>query len=143
MIDSTVGHGLDHVAIAVHSLEESARPFELLTGATRSQPETLETQGVRVMFVGRLELLEPLGPDTTVGRFLAKRGQALHHIAYRTDDLHAELARLSRAGWRLVDAEPRTGARGHLVAFIHPASTGGVLTELVQVSHAADATRER
>lgn len=142
MIDSTVGHQLDHVAIAVHSLDEAARPFELLTGATRSRPETLEAQGVRVVFVGRLELLEPLGPDTTVGRFLERRGQALHHVAYRTDDLRAELDRLTRAGWRLVDSEPRTGARGHLVAFIHPASTGGVLTELVQVSD-DEATRKR
>ena len=143
MIDSTVGGALDHVALAVHSLEEAARPFELLTGATRSRPETLEAQGVRVMFVGRLELLEPLGPDTTVGRFLAKRGPALHHIAYRTPDVVAELDRLKRAGWRLIDTQPRPGARGHLVAFVHPESTAGVLTELVQSSAVDDPPRER
>ncbi len=123
---------LDHVAVAVSSLEESAVLYELLTGATRSPPETLEAQGVRVTFVGQVELLEPLGPDTTVGRFLARRGPGLHHVAYRTDDIAAELARLDDAGIRLIDTEPRAGAGGHLVAFLHPSSTGGVLIELVQ-----------
>jgi methylmalonyl-CoA/ethylmalonyl-CoA epimerase len=123
---------LDHVAVAVHSLEESAVLYELLTGETRSPPETLEAQGVRVTFVGEVELLEPLGPETTVGRFLERRGSGLHHVAYRTDDIVAELARLEAAGIRLIDTEPRAGAGGHKVAFLHPASTGGVLVELVQ-----------
>lgn len=83
-------------------------------------------------FVGSIELLEPLGPDTTVGRFLARRGEALHHIAYRVDDLSAELERLRGEGVRLIDDEPRPGAGGHSVAFVHPESTGGVLVELVQ-----------
>jgi methylmalonyl-CoA/ethylmalonyl-CoA epimerase len=123
---------LDHVAVAVHSLEESAVLYELLTGETRSPPETLEAQGVRVSFVGEVELLEPLGPETTVGRFLERRGPGLHHVAYRTDDIVAELERLDAAGIRLIDAEPRPGAGGHKVAFLHPSSTGGVLVELVQ-----------
>jgi len=143
LFDSTTDHALHHVAIAVHSLDDATRPFELLTGATRSPPETLESQGVRVTFVGTLELLEPLSPDTPVGRFLAKRGQALHHIAYRTRDIRADLARLARAGWRLVDSEPRPGAHGHLVAFVHPSSTAGILTELVEVGDADDATAGR
>jgi methylmalonyl-CoA/ethylmalonyl-CoA epimerase len=123
---------LDHVAVAVHSLEQSAVLYELLTGETRSPPETLEAQGVRVAFVGQVELLEPLGPETTVGRFLERRGPGLHHVAYRSDDIVAELARLEAAGIRLIDAEPRPGAGGHKVAFLHPSSTGGVLVELVQ-----------
>lgn len=82
--------------------------------------------------VGVVELLEPLGPDTTVGRFLERRGPALHHIAYRTTDIVAELARLESAGLRLIDREPRVGAFGHSVAFLHPSGTDGVLIELVQ-----------
>lgn len=122
---------LDHVAIAVPSIEESRGLFELLTGEVCSPPLTLEDQGVRVSFAGQIELLEPLGPDTTVGRFLARRGTALHHVAYRTDDIEAELERLRADGMRLVDERPRPGAHGR-VAFIHPSSTGGVLVELVQ-----------
>ena len=106
------GRPLDHVAIAVHSLEESAVVYELLTGESRSPVEVLEAQGVRVAFVGQVELLEPLGPDTTVGRFLERRGQGLHHIAYRTDDIVADLARLDAEGIRLIDTEPRPGASG-------------------------------
>lgn len=123
---------LDHVGVAVHSIEESAALFELLTGDTRSPSEELTDQGVRLAFVGSVELLEPLGPDTTVGRFLERRGPGLHHIAYRVDDIAAELGRLDDEGVRLVDSEPRPGARGHLIAFLHPSSTAGVLVELVQ-----------
>jgi len=132
MMYSPPANQLDHVAIAVHSIEETSSVFKLLSGEVGSPPEILEAQGVRVAFFGTIELLEPLGPDTTVGRFLRRRGQALHHIAYRTDDIAGELARLSAAGVRLIDQEPRTGAKGHRVAFLHPSSTGGVLTELVQ-----------
>lgn len=128
----TAERTLDHVAVAVHSIEEVGGLFELLTGATCSTPEILDAQGVRVAFVGMLELLEPLTPDTTVGRFLQRRGQALHHVAYRTDDLEGELARLASQGVPLIDRTPRPGARGHTVAFLHPSGTGGVLTELVQ-----------
>ena len=123
---------LDHVAIAVHSLEESIPLFELVTGESPSTPETLDAQGVRVAFVGAVELLEPLGPETTVGRFLERRGQSLHHIAYRTEDIVAELARLEAAGLRLIDRVPRPGANGHSVALLHPSGTGGILIELVQ-----------
>ena len=125
---------LDHVAVAVQSIEENCRLFELLAGESCSNPEVLEAQGVRVAFVGDIELLEPLAADTTVGRFLERRGQALHHVAYRTDDLEGELARLEAAGLRLIDRSARIGANGHLVAFIHPSSTDGILVELVQRS---------
>ena len=132
MMYSPSAKSLDHVAIAVHSIEDSASVFELISGETCSPTLTHEEQGVRIAFVGLVELLEPLGPDTTVARFLERRGQGLHHIAYRTDDLSAELERLATEGVQLIDHEPRAGARGHLIAFIHPSSTGGVLTELVQ-----------
>lgn len=129
---------LDHVAIAVHSIEDTSNVFELLTGDTCSPPETLESQGVRVAFVGAVELLQPLGPHTTVARFLERRGPGLHHIAYRTTDLVAELRRLEAAGVRLIDNEPRPGAYGHSVAFLHPSSTGGILVELVERADEAD-----
>jgi methylmalonyl-CoA/ethylmalonyl-CoA epimerase len=123
---------LDHVAVAVRSIDESRSLFELVSGASCTAPEFLEAQGVRVAFVGQVELIEPLGPETTVGRFLARRGEGLHHIAFRTPDLEAELARLDAEGVQLIDRVPRPGARGHRVAFLHPTGTGGVLVELVE-----------
>ncbi|MCH1571063.1 MAG: methylmalonyl-CoA epimerase [Longimicrobiales bacterium] len=132
MMYSPSTNPIDHIAIAVYSIEDSASHFELLSGQVCSPAETLEAQGVRVAFVGSVELLQPLSPDTTVGRFLERSGQNLHHIAYRTDDITAELSRLAAAGVQLIDEQPRPGANGHLVAFVHPRSTGGILTELVQ-----------
>ena len=132
MYSPSADRPLHHVAVAVHSIAESRALYELLTGARCSPVETLESQGVRVAFVGQVELVEPLSPETTVGRFLARRGPGLHHIAFRTSDIRAELRRLDDAGLQLVDREPRIGAKGHLVAFIHPSSTGGVLVELVE-----------
>lgn len=129
---SGANRSLDHVAVAVHSIEESRPLFEALSGEPCSRPETLEGQGVRVAFVGSLELLEPLGPDTTVGRFLDRRGPSLHHVAYRTDDIEADLERLHADGVELIDRVPRAGAGGHRVAFLHPSAAGGVLIELVE-----------
>ena len=123
---------IDHVAVAVASLEEAIPTFELLSGHSGSPVETLESQGVRVTFVGSVELLEPLGPETSVGRFLQKRGPGLHHIAYRVPTLSKALHRLKSEGVTLIDQAPRTGARGHQVAFLHPKSTEGILVELVQ-----------
>jgi methylmalonyl-CoA/ethylmalonyl-CoA epimerase len=120
------------VAIAVSSLEDASRPYELLLRQRCSPPETLEAQGVRVTFCGSLELIEPLAPDTAVGRFLARRGPGLHHVAYRCRDLQRELDRLSAEGFELIDPRPRPATRGHLAAFLHPRATGGVLVELVQ-----------
>ena len=131
---------LDHVAVAVPSLQEACRLFHLLSGAEPSPEEVLESQGVRVQFVGSIELLEPLGPETTVGRFLQRRGPALHHIAYRVPDIPQALSRLREEGVELIDEEPRPGARGHLVAFLHPRSTGGILVELVQAERASSPT---
>lgn len=122
---------LDHVGVAVASIEEAAPLFELITGHARSPVEEIESQGVNVAFVGPVELLEPRGPDTPVGRFLEQRGPGLHHLAFRTADIRGQLERLREEGLELVDEEPRPGARGHLVAFLHPRSTAGVLMELV------------
>lgn len=94
--------------------------------------EEVEDQGVDVAFVGSVELLEPRGPDTPVGRFLERRGPGLHHVAFRVPDLEAALSRYRERGLRLIDEAPRPGARGHRVAFLHPESTGGVLVELVE-----------
>ena len=128
---SPSANSLDHVAIAVYSIEESSSLFELLTGESCSSPTIVEAQGVSVAFVGTIELIEPLGPDTSVGRFLARRGPGLHHIAFRTPDIESELDRLDAAGLQLIHRTPQPGAHG-LIAFIHPSSTGGVLVELVQ-----------
>lgn len=126
------GLPLDHVGVAVASLDEATALFQRVSGHPGSPPETLEAQGVRVVFVGPIELLEPLGPETTVGRFLARRGPGLHHVAYRTDDIRADLRRLVDEGLEAIDREPRPGAGGHQVAFLHPRGTQGVLIELVQ-----------
>ena len=123
---------LDHVAIAVHSIEESRQAFELVSGDSCTPPEDIEAQGVRVAFVGAVELIEPLRPDSTVARFLGRHGEGLHHIAYLTHDLDAELVRLASAGVPLIDRVPRTGAGGHRVSFLHPSASGGVLVELVE-----------
>lgn len=128
------GLPLDHVALAVPDLEEAVRLHERLAGHRGSPAEVLEDQGVRVAFAGPLELLEPLSPDTAVGRFLDRNGPGLHHVAYRTPNLDTELARLRAEGFELVDSEARSGARGHRVAFLHPRSTGRVLIELVEVN---------
>lgn len=126
------GLPVDHIAVATPNLEEAIRLYERMTGARSSPVEEIPAQGVRVAFVGGVELLEPLSPESTVARFLERHGPGLHHIAYRTEDIRSELARLSEAGFQLIDAEPRLGAGGHLVAFLHPRSTGKVLVELVQ-----------
>ena len=123
---------LDHVAIAVTSLEEACSLFELLSGETRTTPEVLEAHGVRVAFVGSIEFLEPLNPETPVGRFLSTRGPGLHHMAYRTGDITSEITRLKEEGIEPIDLVPRAGAKGHLVSFLHPSSTEDVLIELVQ-----------
>ncbi|HEX2166643.1 MAG TPA: methylmalonyl-CoA epimerase [Longimicrobiales bacterium] len=130
---------LDHVAIAVESIAASLPLFESLLGSSGSPVEHIPSQNVSVTFVGagagRIELLEPSSPDSPVGRFLARRGPGLHHIAYRVPDIEAALARYAASGVELIDDVPRPGADGHLVAFLHPRSTGGVLIELVSAGH--------
>ena len=127
---------IDHTGVAVEDLDAAVALYEQTFGMELVHRETVTEQGVEaVLFdVGEnhVELLRPLGPDTPVGKFLAKRGPGLHHVAYQTPDIEAELDRLRAAGMRLIDERPRTGIRGSRVAFVHPASSGGVLTEIVQ-----------
>ena len=124
-----------HIGIAVESLDEAIARYEQLFGASLEHRESVEDQGVEAasLLVGtsRIELLAPLGPDTPVGRFLAKRGPGLHHVAFEVSDLPAELARLRSAGTQLIDEQPRRGLFGLQVAFVHPDATGGVLAEFV------------
>jgi methylmalonyl-CoA/ethylmalonyl-CoA epimerase len=127
---------LDHIAIAVPSITAALPIFELLTGASGSPIEGVAAQKVDVAFIGsgagRIELLQPTSADSTVQKFLDKRGTGLHHIAYRVPDIEAALVRLKEAGIRLIDEHGRPGAGGHKVAFLHPSSTHGVLVELVE-----------
>ena len=126
------GFPLDHVGVAVPSIRESAATFEPISGATCSSIEELPGHDVNVAFIGSIELIEPRSSASPVARFLARRGPGIHHFAYRVSDLRATLRDLNTRGFQLIDEEPRPGARGHLVAFVHPKSTGGILIELVQ-----------
>lgn len=125
---------IDHVAVAVHDVDAAVRFFAGQLELAVGSPETVAAQGVQVRFLGtaagRIELLEPLGPETPVGRFLDKRGPGLHHVALAVDDLAALLRTLEARGVRLIDTVPRTGAGGSRIAFVHPSATGGVLVEL-------------
>lgn len=127
---------LHHIAIAVPSIREALPLYELISGAKGSAIERVEAQQVDVAMVGsgatRIELLQPAGPDSTVQRFLDRRGPGLHHIAYRVTDIDGALAGLAARGIRLIDETARPGAGGHRVAFLHPKSTGGILIELVE-----------
>jgi methylmalonyl-CoA epimerase len=123
---------LDHVGIATPSIDGVARQYELLTGARCSPVEALPERGVNAAFVGDIELIEPCDADSPLHRFLERRGPGLHHLAYRVPDVRETLALLRREGFEPLDEEPRPGARGHLVAFLHPRGAGGVLWEIVQ-----------
>ncbi len=127
---------IDHLGIAVRSLEEGLALWGDLLGLEPAGAETVAEQGVRTAFLNvgetRLELLEPTGPETPVGRFLDKRGPGLHHVCFLVEDIEAAISRLLSRGMRLVDEQPRDGAQGSKVAFLHPGSTGGVLVELKQ-----------
>lgn len=127
---------LDHIGIATRELEEGFAVWRDALGLELSTTEEVPDQGVRVAMLEigdtHVELLEPLTPDSAVGRFLAKRGPGIHHLAVEVKDIRASLSDLKSRGARLIDEEPRIGARGCLVAFIHPTSTNGVLLELVQ-----------
>lgn len=127
---------IDHIGVAVEDLDGALALYETSLGMPLVHRETVAEQGVEAALLdvgdGHVELLRPLGPETAVGKFLAKRGPGLHHVAYRVDDVEQTLSALAGAGIRLIDEQPRRGIRGSRVAFVHPASTGGVLTEIVQ-----------
>ncbi len=127
---------IDHVGIAVEEIDAALAVYRDVLGMALVHRETVQEQGVDAALLdvgdGHVELVAPLGPETAVGKFLAKRGPGLHHIAYRVEDVERTLSDLKAAGARLIDEQPRTGIRGSRVAFVHPASTGGILTEIVQ-----------
>jgi methylmalonyl-CoA epimerase len=127
---------IDHVGIAVEDIDGALSVYRDVLGLALVHRETVSEQGVdaALLDVGdsHVELVAPLGPDTTVAKFLERKGSGLHHVAYRVADIEATLAELREAGARLIDERPRTGIRGSQVAFVHPASSGGVLTEIVQ-----------
>jgi len=126
---------IDHLGIAVKSLAAAKGIYEKL-GLSVSPEETVEQEKVRLVMVpvgeSRLELLEPISEDSTIAKFIAKRGEGLHHVCMRVPDLVAAVARLKRDGVRLVSEEIKVGAGGHRYVFVHPASAGGVLLELVE-----------
>jgi methylmalonyl-CoA/ethylmalonyl-CoA epimerase len=130
---------IDHIGVAVEdidaALELYARDFDM----REQHRETVEEQGVEAVLLevgeGHVELIKPLGPDTGVAKFIAKNGPGLHHVAYATDDIDAALGAVREAGLKLIDQEPRVGIRQSRVAFLHPRSTGGVLTEIVEPAH--------
>jgi methylmalonyl-CoA/ethylmalonyl-CoA epimerase len=127
---------IDHVGVAVEDLDSALALYQGIFGMPVAHRETVSDQGVEAVLLdvgdGHVELLRPLGEDTAVGKFLARRGPGLHHVAYRVDDIDAALAQLREQGVELIDSEPRTGIRASRVAFLHPRATGGVLIEIVE-----------
>lgn len=127
---------IDHIGVAVEDLDAALALYEGAFGMPLVHRETVTEQGVEAVLLdvgdGHVELLSPLGPETPVGKFLARKGPGLHHVAYAVGDIEVALARLSEQGIELIDSEPRTGIRDSRVAFVHPRSTGSVLTEIVQ-----------
>jgi methylmalonyl-CoA/ethylmalonyl-CoA epimerase len=135
---------IEHIGIATPKIDDALAFWRDALGLTVVHTEEVEEQGVRVAMlpVGepRIELLEPTHAGSPVAKFLEKRGAGVHHIAVRVEDIRASLARLKQRGARLIDEEPRVGAEGCLVAFVHPASAGGVLLELVERAPEKDQT---
>jgi methylmalonyl-CoA/ethylmalonyl-CoA epimerase len=131
---------IDHIGIAVESIDHSLALYEATYAMELVHREVVTEQGVEAVLLdvgeNHVELLQPLGPETPVGKYLSKRGPGIHHVAYQVPEIEAVLARLKLQGVRLIDEQPRVGIRGSLVAFIHPKSSGGVLTEIVQPAEA-------
>ena len=127
---------IDHTGVAVDDLDAAIKLYEGVLGMPLVHREIVTEQGVEAVLLdvgdGHIELLSPLGDDTPVGKFLARTGPGLHHVAYAVTDIESTLAALAAAGVELIDSTPRTGIRESRVAFLHPRSTGGVLTEIVQ-----------
>ena len=136
MLPALMLSAIDHVGVAVEDIEAALSLYRDSLGMPQVHREVVTEQGVDAALLdlgdSHIELLQPLGADTAVGKFLARRGPGLHHVAYRVADVEKTLSQLAAAGLRLIDERPRAGIRGSRVAFLHPASTGGVLTEIVQ-----------
>ncbi len=127
---------IDHVGVAVEDLDAALKLYEDALGMPMVHREVVAEQGVEAVLLdvgdGHVELLRPLGEETPVGKYLARKGPGLHHVAYAVADIKAALEQLAAAGIELIDEQPRTGIRNSRVAFLHPRSTGGVLTEIVE-----------
>ncbi|GAC1334670.1 MAG: methylmalonyl-CoA epimerase [Candidatus Dormibacteria bacterium] len=127
---------IDHVGIAVADMDAALARYEALLGVTASTRKTMETDGIEAAMLDlggtHVELVAPSRPDSAISRFLEKRGEGMHHVAYRVTDIRAALEEARAQGAQLLDEEPRVGVMGHLVAFIHPRAFLGVLTELVE-----------
>jgi methylmalonyl-CoA/ethylmalonyl-CoA epimerase len=133
---------IDHIGVAVEQIEPALALYRDDFQLTLAHREVVEEQGVEAVLLdvgeNHVELLAPLGADTPVGKFLAKNGPGLHHVAYQVQDIDATLGALKRAGLALIDEQPRVGIRGSRVAFMHPRATAGVLTELVEPAAGAE-----
>src|ERR1041385_169755 len=129
---------LSHIGIAVADLKKAEDVFRRILGDDHFHYETVADQGVRIASAeigdSRVELTEPTSPDSPIAKYLAKRGEGMHHFAIEVDDIVGELARMKREGFELIDEKPRMGSHNMLIAFLHPKSTGGVLIELCQTS---------
>jgi methylmalonyl-CoA/ethylmalonyl-CoA epimerase len=127
---------IDHIGVAVEDIDAAIELYRDGFGMELAHRETVESQGVEAVLLdigdGHVELLAPLGPETPVGKYMAKNGAGLHHVAYAVDDIDAALEKIAAAGLQLIDSTPRVGIRDSRVAFLHPRSTGGVLTEIVE-----------
>ena len=127
---------IDHIGVAVEDIDAAIELYEGSFEMKLAHREMVESQGVEAVLLdvgeGHVELLAPLGSETPVGKHMAKNGAGLHHVAYAVDDIDATLEKLAAAGLQLIDSEPRVGIRDSRVAFLHPRSTGGVLTEIVE-----------
>ncbi len=134
---------IDHIGVAVEELEPALELYRDEFELTVAHREVVREQGVEAVLLdvgeNHVELLAPLDADTPVGRFLAKQGPGLHHVAYQVSDIEVTLAKLKQAGLALIDEQPRIGIRGSRVAFMHPRATGGVLTEIVQPASGGEA----
>jgi methylmalonyl-CoA/ethylmalonyl-CoA epimerase len=132
---------IDHVGVAVSDLDSATALYVGTLGMPMAHRERVESQGVEAALLdvgdGHVELLQPLGADTAVGKFIERRGEGLHHVAYAVEDIEATLERLRGAGLELIDEQPRVGIRGSRVAFVHPKATGSVLTEIVEPAEEA------
>lgn len=145
-LDWSVGP-IDHIGIAVENLDEAMPFYQTVLGLPLAGVEEVADQKVRTAIFcsgdGRVELLESTDPEGPIGKFVAKKGPGIHHVAIRVADIRAKLAELAAQGAQLIDKEPRIGAGGHLIAFVHPKTTGGVLLELTQHCHGSEVEESR
>lgn len=127
---------IEHIGIAVKNLDESNKLFASLFGKPHYKIEVVESEGVKTSFFeagpNKIELLEGTTPDSPISKFIEKKGEGIHHIAFAVKDIHAEIERLKGEGFRMIHEQPKTGADNKIIAFLHPKSTNGVLIELCQ-----------